>query len=334
MNSCIKAISYYLPETMLSNADLCSIFPELKEEEILKSSGIKCRHISAPDQIASDIAFAAAEKLFEEHHINREEIDYLLYCTEALDYIAPATACILQYRLHLPKTCGTLDIPYGCTGFVYGLSVAKGLIESNQAKNVLLLTSDNPTKVIHPKDKELRIIFGDAGAATLLSATTGKNNIGQFVFGTDGSGYQHLIVRKTGFREVITREWIDENSDADGMRMGKMEMNSSEIFLFVLKVVPPMIRALLEKEHLMLQDIDLFVFHQANAQLLEIVRRKMKIPAEKFIIDMEKVGNTVSASIPIAFKNAMDKGLVKKGNKIMVCGFGIGLSWAGTIIEM
>jgi 3-oxoacyl-[acyl-carrier-protein] synthase-3 len=334
MNSYIKAISYYLPKKVLSNRDLCLEFPELNEDDIFKKSGIKYRHIAANGEIGSDVAFFAAELFFKEHDIKKEEIDFLLFCTEGLDYKAPATSCILQDRIGLPKACGALDIPYGCTGFVYGLSVAKGLVESNQAKNVLLLTADIPSTVIHPKDIELRIIFGDAGAATLISNTNSDKKIGKFVFGTDGSGYENLIVRKSGTREFMTKEWLDHYADADGMKLGKMEMKSSEIFLFALKVVPPMIRELLEKENLQLEDIDLFVFHQANIQMLEVIRKKMRIPSEKFIIDMENVGNTVSATIPIVLKDLIDKGLVKKGNKIMLCSFGIGLSWAGTIVEM
>lgn len=334
MNPYIKAISYYLPAKVITNNDLCVDFPELNEEEIYKSSGIKSRHISDKDEIGSDLAYNAAEIFFKEYNFKKEEIDFLLFCTEGLDYKAPATSCILQHRLKLPKTCGALDIPYGCTGFVYGLSVAKGLIESGQAKNVLLLTADIPSKVIHPKDKELRIIFGDGGAATLISCTSENKNIGKFVFGTDGSGYDKLIVRKSGTREYMTKEWLDSYADSDGMKFGKMEMKSSDIFLFAMKTVPLMIKELLEKECLKQEEIDLFVFHQANVQMLEVLRRKMKIPAEKFIIDMKDVGNTVSASIPIALKNAIDKGLIKDGNKIMLCGFGIGLSWAGTIVRM
>jgi 3-oxoacyl-[acyl-carrier-protein] synthase III len=333
MNSFIKAISYYLPEKTLSNSDLCNIFSELNEETLYKSTRIQSRHISAPDEIGSDIAFSAAEIFFKEHNIDRESIDFLLFISEAYDYIAPATSCILQSRLGLPLHCGAMDIPYGCTGYVYGLSVAKGLIESGQATNVLLLTSDVPTKVIHPADKELRIIFGDAGSATLISATTENIRIGKFVFGTDGRGYDKLIVRRSGFREAITQEWLTTHKDADGMRFGRMEMNSTDIFLFVMRMVPPMVRELLEKSALVLEDINWFVFHQANYQMLEVVRKKLKIPAEKFIIDMEDVGNTVSVSIPIALKNLMNKDLVKKGDKIMLCGFGIGLSWAGTIVE-
>ncbi len=333
MNSSIRAISYYVPERVLTNRDLCNEFPGLNEEEIFKTSGIRLRHISRPDEIGSDIGFCAAEKLFSENNIRREEIDFLLFCTEGLDYKAPATSCILQERLKLAKTCGALDIPYGCTGFVYGLSVAKGLIESDQAKNILLLTSDVPSKVIHPGDRELRIIFGDGGAATLISSTSDRKGIGKFVFGTDGSGYDKLIVRRSGAREFITHEWLNKFNDADGMKWGKMEMQSDKIFLFAMKVVPPMIRELMEKEKLNLDDIDLFVFHQANVQMLDVLRRKIKIPSEKFVIDMEEVGNTVSASIPIALKDALDKGKIKIGMNIMLCAFGVGLSWAATIVK-
>ncbi|HOY31648.1 MAG TPA: ketoacyl-ACP synthase III [Bacteroidales bacterium] len=334
MNSYLKAISYYLPEKIITNKDLCDDFPEADEAEIFKNYGIKCRHISGPDEIGSDVGFFAAEHFFCEHQIKREDIDFLLFCTEGLDYKAPATSCILQHRLRLPGTCGALDIPYGCTGFVYGLSVSKGLIESGQAKNVLLITSDVPSKVIHPGDKELRILFGDGGAATLISATNEDKGIGQFVFGTDGSGYDKLIVRRSGTREYMTRAWLEDFHEVDGMKWGRMEMDSSQIFLFAMKVVPAMIRELLGKEGLSVEDIDCFVFHQANVQMLEVLRKKMKIPLEKFIIDMETTGNTVSASIPIALKNAMNKRIIHTGGKIVLCGFGIGLSWAATIVEI
>lgn len=333
MKANIKAISYYLPDKIVSNRDLCNEFPGLNEDEFFRSSGVRFRHISPPDEIGSDMAFCAAEKFFEEHPVRKEDIDFLLFCTEGLDYKAPASSCILQHRLGLLKNCGTLDIPYGCTGFVYGLSVAKGLIESGQAGNILLLTADVPSKVIHPDDAELRTIFGDGGAATLIKASE-KKGIGKFVFGTDGSGSEHLIVRHSGAREFMTKEWLEQYQNVGGMKWGRMEMNSSKIFLFAVRVVPALIKEILEKENLSLDEIDFFVFHQANAQLLEVIRKKMKIPSAKFIMDMENCGNTVSATIPIALRNAMDKGIISHGHKVMCCGFGIGLSWAGTVIDL
>jgi len=334
MNAYIKAISYHLPKNVLSNRALVTLYPNLNEEQIYRSTAIKSRHISDSDEIGSDLGFHAAEKLFFEHAISKDEVDFLLFCSEGLDYSAPATACILQDRLGLNKNCGTLDIPYGCTGFVYGLSVAKGLIESGQASNVLLITSDVPSKVIHPEDIEMRLIFGDAGAATLISNRNQKNGIGKFVFGTDGSGFDKLIVRKSGIRDFMTADWLEFYAEVGGMKLGRMEMKASDIFLFAMKVVPQMVKDLLAKENLAIEDIDFFVFHQANSQMLEVLRKKIRIPKEKFIIEMEDIGNTVSASIPIALSRALNIEKIKKGNRIMICGFGIGLSWSGTILEI
>lgn len=334
MSAVIKAISYYLPEKTLSNEQLCAIFPNLIPDDIVKMTGIKKRHISAPDEIASDIAYAAGEQFFEEHPIEKAAIDFLIFISDALDYKGPTTACILQDRLGLPKTAGVLDSLAGCAGFVYGLSMAKALIESRQAKNVLLLTADMPTKVVHPEDYELRMIFSDGGAATLVSASENESGIGDFVFGTDGSGAKNLMTHYSGARQPITKEWLEKHKDADGMKHGMMKMNGSEIFIFTLKVVLPMVKELLQKAKMEMGDIDLFVFHQANGFLLNVLRRKMKIPEEKFYVYLENCGNTVSASIPIALKEAMKEGKAKKGDKILLASFGIGYSWAGTIITL
>lgn len=335
MRAYIKAISYYLPEKVLTNAELCQIFPDLSEKDIVLRTGVKQRFISAPLEIGSDVAFASAEIFFREHNIAREEVDFLIFCTEGLDYKAPATACVLQNRIGLPQTCGAIDVPLGCTGFVYGLSLAKALIESSQARNVLLLTSDVPSKVIHPDDSELRSIFSDGGAATLVSATEEAGSmVGDFVFGTDGRGAENLIVRYSGSREPISHDWLTKYKNADGMKWGKMEMNGSEIFIFAIKVVPPMIRRILEKNQMQQEEVDLFIFHQASGFLLEILRKKLKIPKEKFFVCLENVGNTVSATIPIALKEAMKQGKAKKGDKILLAGFGIGYSWSGTIVTI
>lgn len=337
MGSYIKAISYYLPEQQLSNAQLCERFPETTSEEIIQKTGVANRHVSAPLEIGSDVAYAGAEKFFEEHDIDKESVDFMLFCTEGLDYKAPTSACVLQARIGLRNSSGAMDIPMGCTGFVYGMSLAKGLIESGQARNVLLLTSDVPTKVIHPDDLELRMIFGDAGAATLISNNdeTDESSIGEFVFGTNGKGAENLIVNYSGAREPMTKAWLDEyKGEADGMKWGKMSMKGTEIFIFSIRVVPPMVKELLEKHNLTMDDIDLFVFHQANTFLLEVLRKRMKIPEEKFVHYMERIGNTVSATIPIALYETMKSGRAKRGDKILLASFGIGYSWSGTIINL
>ena len=335
MKASLKSISYYLPEDTLTNSDLCKIFPSLTEADIFKKTGIKKRHITKPTIVGSDLGFYAAEKFFIEHNFDKSKIYYLIFCTEGLDYKVPVTACVLQERLKLNKNIGAIDVPYGCTGFVYCLSVAKGLIESGQATNVLAITSDIPSTVIHPDDYDLRMIFGDAGAATLISLDeTDTSGLGKFTFGTDGSGADHLIVKRSGTRNPADASWFKEHEAVGGLPYGRMEMNAVEIFTFAMRVVPPMIEEILLKNNLKKENIDLFIFHQANGFLLSVLRRKLKIEENKFFNYIEQVGNTVSVTIPIALSEAIKQGKAKKGDKVLVAAFGIGLSWTGTIITL
>jgi 3-oxoacyl-[acyl-carrier-protein] synthase III len=330
----IKAISYYLPEKVLNNEELSKIFPEYTPEEIFKRTGIRERRIAAPNEIPSDSAVIAAEKFFAEHTFcKKADIDFLLFTTEMVDRRGPATACVLQHKIGLPVTVGAMDIPMGCSGFIYGLLVAQSLIHSKVAKNVLFLTGDAATKVIHPADHELRMLFGDAMAVTLISES-GENAIGSFVVGTDGSGAGNLIVEGCCGAEKPTKEWLDKYEDVGGMPYGHLTMNGAEILTFSLKKVPPLVKELLEKEKLTMEDIDVFVFHQASGFMLEVLRRKMKIPKEKFFTNMEYVGNTVAATIPLALYDAMKQGFIKKGNKVLIAGFGIGYSWGATIVTL
>lgn len=333
MNASIFAISKYLPTSILSNTDLCKAFPELNETDIYKKTGILNRHISADQEFGSDMAVAAAEQLFQEHAIDRSEVDFLIYCSETLDYRAPATACLIQDRLNLPTHCGAIDVPLGCTGFTYSLSLAKALIESGQAKKVLILNSDTSSKVIHPKDLELRMIFGDAATASLIIATEQETGsaIGNFVFGTDGSGAENLIVKRSASRNAIDIDWLREHQEFGGMPYGKMEMNSIEIFNFALRIVPTLLNEVLLKNQITLQEIDFVVFHQANTFLLQVLRRKLKIEEKKFVICMENTGNTVSASIPLCLIELMETKKIRKGQKILIAGFGIGYSWSATV---
>jgi 3-oxoacyl-[acyl-carrier-protein] synthase-3 len=332
MFSRIQSISYYLPEIEVTNEDLAQEF-NVQSQRIFRKTGVKKRYESIPTEIGSDVAFHAAERFFEEHKIDRGSIEFLLFCTQGTDHKAPASACILQDRLQLNKSIGALDFNLGCTGFIYGLSLAKGLVESGQVKNVLLLTSEVANKVIHPKDLELRSIFSDGAAATLIERSESKGIYG-FKFGTDGSGAEHLKVHQSGSREPMTIDWLERNKEFGGMVWGTMEMNGLEIFHFSMREVPPLIDSVLEKEGLTMNDIDLFVFHQANGFLLKTLRRKMNIPESKFYMCLENIGNTVSSTIPIALYEAKKDGSVKPGQKALIAGFGIGLSWGATIIEL
>jgi 3-oxoacyl-[acyl-carrier-protein] synthase-3 len=333
MKTYIKAISYYLPDYNLNNAVIEHQFPEWSIDKIASKTGINNRHIVASDETAVDMAVKAVETLFLEHNIDKDEIDFLILCTQSPDYFLPTSACIIQERLGLNTSIGAFDINLGCSGFVYGLGIAKGLISTGQAKNILFITSETYSKFIHPKDKSNKTIFGDAAAATLIS-TTGFAEIGNFEYGTDGKGAENLIVKNGGLRnykkqsEIVIDEFNNYISD------DYLYMNGSEIFLFTLSAVPKLIHATLIKNDLTIADIDLFVFHQANRYMLENLRKKVNIPEGKFYLYIENCGNTVSSTIPIALYHAQKDNLILSGKKLLLAGFGVGYSWAGTVLEI
>lgn len=336
MGACIKAISYYLPKSILTNEALSELFPEWSPEKIYEKTGIRQRHVCDWDEIASDCAVKAAEKLFEEYEIDRGSIDFLIFVTQSPDYPSPTTACLIQNRLHLPTSIGAFDINLGCSGFVYSLGVAKSLIESLRLKNVLLLTSETLTKYIYTKDKGARMLFGDAGSATLLCQTEeGKSGVGDFIFGTNGYKDDTMILKIGGFRYPLLNVSGLDYADKYGNTINDayFHMDGPAVFIFSLKRVPTMIKELLVKNKVTMEDIDLFVFHQANGYMLEVLRKKLNIPPNKFFVYMENVGNTVSSSIPIALKEAIREGRIKSGMRVLLAAFGVGLSWAGTIVE-
>lgn len=330
MKSYIKAISYHLPEKVLTNDELAREFPDMKIDDLTRLTGVKKRHIAAAGETAGDLAFHAAQKLFDEHGIMPAEIDHIIFCAQGADYITPSTACILQDRLGIPEHAGSLDINQGCTGFIYGLSVANGLIATDAAQNVLLLTSVNISKLIHPEDKSTRAIFGDGAAATLVSSNDGVqgSGIGDFVFGTDGKGFDNIIIKHGGARyphiKFKSEDYIDEAGNKRNDRC--FYMNGAAVFNFSVEKVPHMIRQLFDKAGIAEDDVDLYVLHQANRIILESIFRKMKIPAEKTLYHLEDCGNTVSSTIPIALYHAIADGKVKRGDTMILAGFGVGFS--------
>jgi 3-oxoacyl-[acyl-carrier-protein] synthase-3 len=332
MNSAyIKAISYYLPEKIFSNKDLVKDFPEWSVEKVASKIGITERHVVGEHETSSDLAFKAAEKLFTEHSINPNEIDFILLCTQSPDYFLPTTACILQNKLGIPTTAGALDFNLGCSGFVYGLSLAKGLICSGSASNILLLTAETYTKYMHPKDKGNRTIFGDGATATLISID-GYSEIKKFSFGTDGRGAENLIVKTGGLRNPDKLNDITIDEDGNPKSSDHLFMNGSEIFNFTLENVPILVKDTLAKNNLTQADINLFVFHQANKYMMNFLRKKIKIEEEKFYYCLEMFGNTVSSTIPIALYEAHREG--KLIGNILLAGFGVGYSWGGVILNV
>lgn len=333
----IKAIRSYLPAGTLTNEQLAADFNEADAGSMLAKTGVAVRHIAAPDECASDLGVAAARHLFESGACSPDEIDFLLLCTQTPDYFLPTTACTMQTRLGLRTDCGAIDVNQGCSGFVYSLALAKGLIETKVARNVLLVTADTYTKLINPRDRTNRTIFGDGAAATLVSAVESETElIGPFVFGTDGRGEKELIVPAGGMRRPIDDEACLETEDGNGNFRAacNFQMNGGAVFNFTLSTIPPVMSQLLQKSGRNLDEVDYFIPHQASKFMLDRLRGKLKIPAEKFCIDLESSGNTVSSTIPIALERAINNGQVKSGDRLVLLGFGVGYSWGATMIEL
>lgn len=328
----IKAISYYLPKKVITNHDLVKDFPEWSVEKVADKVGVYQRHLAETNETAGDLAEQAALRLFSEYNIKPEEIDFLMLCTQSPDYFLPSTACVLQNRLGIPTSAGAFDYNLGCSGCIYGMAVAKGLIVSGIAKNVLLLTAETYNKYLHPDDKSNRSIFGDGAAACLIS-TEGFAEIGEFVLGTDGSGAEHLIVKTGASRRKEPTGFQDEDAEGHIRRDDYLYMNGGAIFNFTLDAVPNMMNQLFEKNGLQKDDIDYYVFHQANKFMLNTIRKVCALPKDKFYIDLANVGNTVSSTILIGLKECLNKNIIKSGMNVMCCGFGVGLSWGGTVLN-
>ena len=334
MQAILKAIEYYVPERVLTNAELAGLYPEWTAVRIEKKLGIVERHIAADNETASDLGVKAAQRLFASGACQPRDIDYLLFCTQSPDYILPTSACIMQDRLGLPQAMGALDFNLGCSGYIYGLSLAKGLIETGQSQKVLLVTADTYSKLLHPQDKSVRTLFGDGATATLVQdADLPKPAIGPFVMGTDGRGAKNLIVAAGAFRkrEAANQPVFDENGNPQCDSC--LYMNGGEIFTFTLETVPKVVNDLLAKAELRMADVDLFVFHQANKYMLDFLQKKCGIPESKFFVCMRDFGNTVSSTIPIALKHAANAGSLRPGDRVMLVGFGVGYSWGATLVR-
>jgi 3-oxoacyl-[acyl-carrier-protein] synthase-3 len=338
LHAAITAIEYYLPDEVLTNDQLDAQHPEWSVARLAARTGIRERHIAAREECTSDMAVRAARRLFDSGVAAPGDIDVLLLCTQTPDYFMPTTACLVQERLGMSTEAGALDINLGCSGFVYGLGIAKGLIETGQAETVLLVTSDTYSKILRESDRSVRTLFGDAAAATLIETLPpdSEPHIEAPVWGTDGRGAPNLIVKGGA-----AKSWSEAGSGCSGQGVSGthsagtpwLEMNGPEIFNFTANVVPVLVENVLQRTCNTIGDIDLFVFHQANKTLLDHLRQKIGIPPERFYLALEDCGNTVSSTIPIALKRACLDGTLRAGQLVLLAGFGVGYSWAGTVIR-
>lgn len=303
-------LAYALASGVLSTEELVKEYPEWTAEKVVAKTGVVSRHIALNGETALDLAERAAKTLFATCEAKADDVDFLLLCTQSSEYRLPSSACLLQNRLGIPSSAGALTFDHGCSGFIYGLSLAKGLVSGGMAKNVLLVTAETYTKYIAPEDRSTRTIFGDGAAATLIDREA-ASRIGAFSFGTDGSGAEKLIVRE-----------------------GRLFMDGPDIFNFTLDVVPTTLDDVLAKNGLARQDVDLYVFHQANKFMLDTIRKVNGLPRDKFYVNLETTGNTVSSTIPIALKQLEEVRRLKPGMKVLLMGFGVGLSWGATVLTI
>jgi 3-oxoacyl-[acyl-carrier-protein] synthase-3 len=314
MNYKIQATEYYLPERIIDNNylhDKSGIDIEFLENKI----GIKTRHIALENETTSEMATNAANLLAERNNLELDKVDLLILCSQNPDYKLPTTACIVQNKMKLKTSCIAFDINLGCSGFVYSLAIAGSFLKTGLAKCGIIIMVDQYSKLIDYHDKNTASLFGDAASASLIVPCADCEGVADVIFGTDGSGADKLIAYNSG---------VVNNTD----KSKYLFMDGREIFKFSIQVVPSSVKDLLERNQLNIADIKYFIFHQANKYMLSEIQKRIGILDHQMIIDLEDYGNTVSSTIPIAYKNLLTRCVLKNDDLIIFCGFGVGLSWA------
>ncbi|RWY57320.1 3-oxoacyl-ACP synthase III family protein [Mucilaginibacter gilvus] len=327
-NVVIKGVAACVPKAIEENIDIINI-PASDLEKLIKNTGVQRRHIIAPGTCTSDLCFAAAEKLIADLKWDKSEIEGLIFVSQTPDYILPATSCILQNRLGISTECLTLDISLGCSGFVYGLSTIAGYMQSGAIKKALLLTGDTSSMTCSSEDKSSYPLFGDAGTALALEYADGDGGI-KFHLGTDGAGFESIIIKDGGYRNQTTQSSLDRNTVSEGISRNNLELalDGMDVFSFGISKAPETVKLLIEKFGLEKDSIDYFYFHQANLMMNERIRKKLQLPEEKAPLSLKDFGNTSSASIPLTMVTQTAMELKNGKNSIVACGFGVGLSWA------
>lgn len=331
----IRGMAACVPSKIEENKDLPFFPSEEDYERFVSVTGIHRRHISSPQICTSDMCLAAAQKLIEELRWDKKEIGCLIFVSQTPDYIYPATSCVLQGKLGLSPDCMSFDISMGCSGWVYGLSVISSLIGANNIKKALLLVGDTVTKTKSPFDKSAYPLFGDAGTATALESCEKSASL-CFNLQTDGTKYSAIIIPEGGFRNMFNEESLKMKTDNDGiMRCGlNSKMNGASIFTFSILRAPQSINALMDHFCIDKNEIDYFVFHQANLMMNEQIRKKLKIEPERCPYIFNEFGNNSSASIPLTIVTQLKKKLMGCKAKIISSGFGVGLSWGSAFFEL
>jgi len=331
----LKGIVCVVPKTVRDNGYFSEIFGSKVMKNITKMTGVETRRITDSNTCTSDLCYEAAEKLIAGLEWERESIEALILVTQSPDYVLPASSCILQDRLGLSTECASFDINLGCSGYVYGLWVASNLIVGSSLKRVLLLVGDTSSKLISIKDRSTAPLFGDAGSATALEySTEAKDSF--YVLGTDGKGKDNLIIPAGGNRKPSSHETLKEFKRDNGSIRSEEDlfMDGGEIFNFTLSRVTNLIKDTLEFGQMKIDDIDLFLFHQANKFILEHLTKKLDVSLKKVPLSIKEFGNTSSASIPLTLILNQNISSCEDFSKTLMTGFGVGYSWASVLMDI
>ena len=332
-NVFIKGISACVPQQKIINSSLIDVFPSDELEKIINSVGIKERRIADQNTCASDLCFYAAEKLLNELNINREEIDVLIFMSQTGDYKIPATAPILQHRLGLSKNTICFDVSLACSGYVYALTTAFTYLNLPNINRVLLLDGETFSKIVNPKDKTNALLYGDAGTATLLEKKEGM--LYSALLNTDGEGWSAVNIHGGSCRNPFYKDSLVESNREDGSIGNELQlyMNGIDVFNFTMKVVPKSIKEILDKTTTSLDNIDKIVFHQANKFMTDFFVKKLKYSSDCVPYSLDRFGNTSSATIPLTIVTELSNWTAPR-KKILISGFGAGLSWATAILDI
>lgn len=336
MKVSIEAVEYHLPSTILTNEQLGRENPSWEMNLVEARAGVVNRRIARQDETALDLGYEACLKIFSAGKFKREDVDALIFCTQSGDYIMPPNSCVLHKKLDLREDVFAFDYNLACSGYIYGLSIAQGLILSGMCRNVLLVTADTYSKYINKKDRSARVLFGDGAAASWLTASRSGAGILDIACATSGKDFEKFMIPAGGARIPRSQSTAEAQTDGSGnsRSLENIRMDGLGIYAFVNSKIPKHVSKLLEKNGLTADDIDLFIFHQASKMALDALAKGMNLKPEKVFTNIRDIGNTVSASIPIALKDALASGRAKKGDRIVLCGFGVGLSWGTAIVTL
>ncbi len=332
----ILDIAYQMGSNRLCHSDLLSKNPDWDAEQLASMVGENDLFYANKDETSLDLGYKACLKLFEKYPELPDIVDGLIFCTVTADHMVPQNSFILHKKLNLKKKVFSIDIGMGCPGFMSSLLTAHGLLHSGLLKNILIVNAETCTKYVNDKDRSIKPLFSDGAAVTWVCGSSTSTGLLDMDFGTMGSGYDTVWIPAGQCRLPRSLETSIEKADQNGniRTLEQMHMDGMKLLPLVSSLVPNQIKWLLKRNHLRMTDIDLFVFHQASKVALDYLEKRLKIPQEKYFRNLHCVGNTSSASIPIALKDAMTADKIKNGDKVLISGFGAGFSWISAILEM